>query len=84
VAARVEQLAEAVNRRADVYARAPGWPPRVRAWHAELLTVLGDEAGARKAREDARAMWQAVAARTDLPDDLLREARAAVGEAAVR
>ncbi|MEZ5416111.1 MAG: serine/threonine-protein kinase [Vicinamibacterales bacterium] len=78
VAARVEQLAAAVNARADVYARAPGGPPRVRAWHAALFAMLGDEAAARSAREDARVWWQAVAARTDVPDDLKREARAAI------
>jgi tetratricopeptide (TPR) repeat protein len=74
--ARVEQRADAVARSSE-YARGPGWPPRVRAWHADLLQRMGDAAGAARAREESRAMWQELAARTDLVDDLLREAKAA-------
>ena len=74
--ARVEARAAAVAR-APVYARGPGWPPRVRAWHADLLRRMGDADGAARAAAEARAMWQALAARTDLVDDLLREARTA-------
>ena len=74
--ARVEALADAVGR-SPAYARGPGWPPRVRAWHADLLRRMGDAEGAARAADEARAMWQALAARTDLVDDLLREANAA-------
>ena len=74
--ARVEALADAVGR-SPAYARGPGWPPRVRAWHADLLRRMGDTEGAGRAAAEARTMWQALAARTDLVDDLLREAKAA-------
>lgn len=79
---RVEQLADAVSARADVYARGPGWPPRVRAWHAALYERMGDPARAAAARAEALESWRAVAARTDLPDDVAQEAKAAVGSPA--
>ena len=78
VAARVEALAAAVAARADTYARGPGWPPRVRAWRAELLTRLGDVAAARTAEAESLAMWQALVNRQDLPADVVQEATEAV------
>ncbi len=74
--AHVAALADAMLARADIYARAPGWPPRARGWLADLHARLGDTEAARQARAESREMWRAVAARADLPDDLLKEARA--------
>ena len=76
LAARVEELAADMNARAERYARGPGWPPRVRAWHAELHALLGDADAAAAARRESLAMWRVLAARTDLPPDLLKEAKA--------
>jgi len=78
VAVRVEALAAAVAARADTYARAPGWPPRVRAWLAALHEQLGNAEAARVARHESLAMWRAVAARADVPADLTMEARQAI------
>jgi serine/threonine protein kinase/tetratricopeptide (TPR) repeat protein len=77
-ARRVVAVADEVGAAAKVYARAPGWPPRVRDWHARLLDELGDTAGARAARLESTAMWTAVATRTDLPADVVSEAKAAL------
>lgn len=83
VAQRAVALADEVGERASQYARAPGWPPRARAWSAEIYEALGDRAAAEKARQESLGMWQEVAAREDLPPDLIAEAQAAVtGEAA--
>jgi tetratricopeptide (TPR) repeat protein len=83
VAQRAVALADEVGERASQYARAPGWPPRARAWLAEIYETLGDRAAAEKARQESLALWQEVAARDDLPPDLTAEARVAVsGEAA--
>jgi tetratricopeptide (TPR) repeat protein len=76
LAARVEQLAADMDARAERYVRGPGWPPRVRAWHAELHALLGDAEAAATARRESLQMWRVLAARTDLPPDLLKEARA--------
>lgn len=81
VAARAVTLADEVGARAAQYSRAPGWPPRVRAWLAELHTAMGDHEAARAAREKSLAMWKAVAVRTDLPVDLADEAKAALARA---
>jgi hypothetical protein len=78
LATEIEQLADEVAAREDVYARAAGWPPRVGAWLAELYTVLGDEGAAARAREESRRKWTAVAARAELPPDLTAEANAAL------
>jgi eukaryotic-like serine/threonine-protein kinase len=75
VAARVEQLTGELAAREAQYARAPGWPPRVRAWKAELLESLGDRAGAARARRESVEMWRIVAARTDIPPDVIKEAK---------
>jgi hypothetical protein len=77
VAARVEQLAQELVAREAQYTRAAGWPPRVRAWRAELLELLGDREGAARARRESVELWRAVAARTDIPPDVITEARAA-------
>jgi tetratricopeptide (TPR) repeat protein len=81
-----ERLAEEVAAREKQYQRAPGWPPRVQAWLADVYTRLGDPAAADKARTASVELWRAVAARDTLPDDLVQEARAAVaaGSAATR
>lgn len=76
--ASIEALATAVAGRADVYARGPGWPPRVRGWHAALYERLGDRDRAQAARAEALAMWRAITTRDDVPNDLKREARAAI------
>lgn len=81
VAGRAVTLADEVGERASQYSRAPGWPPRVRAWLADLLTTMGDHEAARTAREQSLAMWKAVAGRSDLPADLTGEAKAALSDA---
>jgi hypothetical protein len=81
VAARSVSLADEVGARAADYSRAPGWPPRVRAWLAELHAAMGDREAARAAREESIAMWKAVAARDDLPADLADEANRALADA---
>ncbi|MGE0814028.1 MAG: protein kinase [Vicinamibacterales bacterium] len=75
------QYADDVAAKSDQYARAPGWPARVRAWTSTLYGRLGDVDAARRAREKSVEMWRAVAARTDVPDDLIEEARRALAEA---
>ncbi|MGD9905740.1 MAG: protein kinase [Vicinamibacterales bacterium] len=77
LAARAEELAAVMAAREERYARGPGWPPRVRAWHAEFHVLVGDAEAAATARAESLAMWKALAARDDLPPDLLAEARAA-------
>jgi hypothetical protein len=80
-ARRVEQLAAEVAAREAQYARAPGWPPRVRAWLADLHTQMGDLEAARTARRESTEMWRSVVERTDVPPDLLTEAREAMAPA---
>ncbi|MEZ5291105.1 MAG: serine/threonine-protein kinase [Vicinamibacterales bacterium] len=80
-ARQAEQFAADVAAKADQYARAPGWPPRVRAWTSTLYGRLGDVDAARRAREESVEMWRAVAARTDVPADLVEEARRALADA---
>ncbi len=77
-AARAITLADEVGARASQYSRAPGWPPRVRAWLADLLATMGDHEAARAAREQSLSMWKGLAARDDLPADLANEAKAAL------
>ena len=76
--AEVVRLADAVGARETVYARAAGWPPRVRGWLAEFYTALGDRSAAARAREESLRLWTAVAARADLPRDLTEEAQVAI------
>ncbi len=78
VAERAVTLADDVASRAAQYTRAPGWPPRVRAWAADVYDTLGDSEAAAKARSESLAQWQTIAARDDLPADLIDEARAAL------
>lgn len=77
IAARVVRLADEVGAREAQYARAAGWPPRVRDWLADFYTRLGDREAAGQARRDSLDLWTRVAARTDIPDDVIEEARAA-------
>jgi hypothetical protein len=53
----------------------------VQGWLAGFHALMGDEAAAARARDASLAMWRTVAARDTLPDDLLNEARAAIGAA---
>jgi eukaryotic-like serine/threonine-protein kinase len=78
VARRAVALADEVGAQAAHYARAPGWPPRVRTWAAALLASLGEDAAAARVRAQARAMWADMAARPGLPDDVTAEARSAL------
>lgn len=75
LARRVVQLADAVAAQEKIYARAPGWPPRVQKWMAEFHDLMGDRKAAETAREESRKGWKVVAGRKDLPEDLLVEAR---------
>ncbi|MEZ5421452.1 MAG: hypothetical protein R2708_29505, partial [Vicinamibacterales bacterium] len=75
------QFAADVASKTDQYARAPGWPPRVRTWASTVYARLGEADAARRAREESVEMWRAVAARTDVPGDLIDEARQALAEA---
>lgn len=77
-AERAVTLADEVGARAADYARAPGWPPRVRGWLAEFETSLGDLNAARAARSESLALWTPLAERTDLPVDVVDEAKAAL------
>ncbi len=79
VAARALAVADDVGARGAQYSRAAGWPPRVRAWLADLHESIGDQPSALEAREASHVMWQAVAVRGDLPPDLIDEARAVLG-----
>lgn len=83
LATEVVALADEVAGRQSVYARAAGWPPRVQHWLAEFHAAIGDAEAATRARGDARRMWTAVAARADLPADLVFEARQALSGAPV-
>jgi serine/threonine protein kinase len=77
-ARRLERLAEELGASEKQYARGPGWPPRVRGWLATVYEALGDGARAEAARQEGLAMWKAVGARTDLPQDVIDEARDAL------
>lgn len=82
LAARVGVLADELGGSAGQYLRAPGWPPRVRAWQAAFYASLGDHAAAERARQESLTMWQSVAARSDLPADLTDEAKDALARSA--
>jgi serine/threonine protein kinase/tetratricopeptide (TPR) repeat protein len=84
LAQRAVALADEVASSAEQYSRAPGWPPRVRAWLADLHESTGERDSAQAARSESRAMWTAVAAREDLPPDLMDEAKKALNGAAAR
>jgi serine/threonine protein kinase/tetratricopeptide (TPR) repeat protein len=71
---RLEQLGSEVAAKESQYARAPGWPPRIREWLAEIYEALGDEDRAQTARRESLEMWRALSRRTDLPEDLMSEA----------
>lgn len=73
-----ERFAADVAARGDQYARAAGWPPRVRAWASTVYEGLGDADAARRAHAEGVAMWRAVLALSDVPRDLLDEARTAI------
>lgn len=75
LARRVVQVADELAARAQDYARAPGWPARVQRWLAEFYDLISDGKAAAEARRESRRLWNAVAARGDLPEDLLAEAR---------
>lgn len=75
LARRAGLLADEVGERQEQYARAAGWPPRVKTWLAGLYETLGDREEAARARRESLEMWRAVAARADLPQDLMDEAR---------
>ena len=77
-AGRAVILADEVGAKAAEYARAPGWPPRVRGWLAEFEASLGNEQAARTARSESLALWAPLASRTDLPADVVDEARTAL------
>jgi non-specific serine/threonine protein kinase/serine/threonine-protein kinase len=80
LAARLVTLGDEVGAREAQYARAAGWPPRVRGWLADFYTQLGDREAAARARAESLELWTRVAARSDLPDDLVQEARQQIGD----
>ncbi|MEZ5289703.1 MAG: serine/threonine-protein kinase [Vicinamibacterales bacterium] len=84
LAADVVQLSDEVGASEASYARAAGWPPRVRGWLAGFHHALGDEAAAARARRDSLRMWAEVASRSDVPEDVVAEARAAIAAQATR
>jgi serine/threonine protein kinase len=55
-----------------------GWPARARRWVAEVYSRLGDHEMASKFRAEARAIWQPISTRNDVPESLRREAREAL------
>lgn len=71
-------LADEVAALGTQYARAAGWPPRARAWLADLYVTLGDSGAADAMRAESRRMWTVLVTRTDLPPDIPEEARAAL------
>lgn len=75
LARRAARLAGEVADRQEQYSRAAGWPPRVKTWLAGLHQTLGDRREAARARQESLEMWSAVASRSDLPQDLIGEAR---------
>jgi tetratricopeptide (TPR) repeat protein len=77
-ARRLEQLAAELDASEEQYARGPGWPPRVRSWLVKVYEALGDSARADAARQESLAMWKAIGTRTDLPQDVIDEARDAL------
>lgn len=74
---RIERLANEVAALESQYSRAAGWPPRTKAWSADVFDRLGDRAAATEARKESAQMWSRVAARKDIPQDLADEARQA-------
>lgn len=78
LARRIESLALEVAGFESQYSRAAGWPPRAKAWSAEIFDLLGDRASASAARQASIELWKKVAARGELPRDLLEEASKAV------
>jgi hypothetical protein len=78
LASRVVRPADEPAAREKQYSRAPGWPPRVQGWLAELYELMGDRKAAEAAGQESRKLWKAVARRADLPEDLLHEARRAM------
>ena len=81
LAREVVRLADEVGASEASYARAAGWPPRVRGWVARFHDLLGDRDAAALARQESVRLWRAVLARTGLPQDLIDEARAEVAAA---
>lgn len=77
-ARRAVTLADEVGARSAEYARGPGWPPRVRGWLADFEASLGDQQAASAARSASLALWAPLATRTDLPGDVVDEAKAAL------
>lgn len=51
----------------------------MQGWLARLYDVLGDTAAARHARDESRRLSATVANRTELPQDVVDEARLAIG-----
>jgi eukaryotic-like serine/threonine-protein kinase len=80
LAEEIVRLAATVAAREDVYARAPGWPPRVQGWLATLYDRLRDGESAQRARDESRRLWAVVAGRTGVPQDLIDEARRSLGD----
>jgi serine/threonine protein kinase len=78
---RLERLGQEVAVKESQYARAPGWPPRIRGWVVEIYEALGDTERARSARQECLDMWKALSARTDLPEDLMNELRQVLASA---
>ncbi len=74
---RIEHLAAEVAALEAQYSRAAGWPPRVKAWSADVFDILGERSSAGEARRESARMWSQVAARSGLPQDLIDEARKA-------
>src|SRR5262245_36278882 len=72
IAGRAEEFARELSTRDALYARAPAWPPRVRAWKAHFCDTLGDKQCAATAREESLGMWKAVSSRANLPEDVLK------------
>ncbi|MBL8176814.1 MAG: hypothetical protein JNK48_19210 [Bryobacterales bacterium] len=57
------------------FARAPRYTALVQGWLADLYLTLGNPSAAAQARADCLRQWREIAARTDLPKDVLAQAR---------
>lgn len=72
-----QQLASEASTPGNTSTAAAGWPARTLDWTAEVHEILGNKAAAESARAQAGEMWRQLAARTDLPPGMLREAKSA-------
>lgn len=81
----VRTMRKAETRAAELlqtnYLRGPRFAARVQGWLADLYAQLGDRASGEAARAESLRLWRQLAARTDMPKDVLTEARGILAKA---